>query len=521
MCLWITEHLITYSSINTGRKEPNDDDFLTGSNLISLRHWDIELSQRITVNGETEMSDTKERIRRTGILQIVMLLVVVASVNAGGIMDAARLITEQLWEHRYIPDSGLPTVPLSEYEEFDVVELFRAETTQDIEAAISDGYPMPWLEEILKDESIPWEDRYWLDCRVRGFIAENLHIFFREDGAAREVPCDWMSAGEKYWRETFIVNLVGDAPETLTEDMPRTYRESGVLVDLYGVKIGSIAIADSLVRLSRLGVAITGWRYAGRPETFDEEAYFCLLYPDGSFLEIPYEEQYQPSGSQYNVSQDGSMAVLAVSDHSGDNQLRIFNENGELLSRLPMEGKLEVRSYPVISPDNMFIAVALDVTEGSIGELIEVASGSTVFDSWMAARFPQFSANSERVSFCGQEEPISVLSTTGSRILNEYSQSDFFTTVGEKAFCDFVHGATICNTDNLVLVSWDNYSVDTREVDLLFNSTVQGRYPDYNEGTFSPNGNFVWLADVLEGQGSTRSFYGSKSLVLGLEGVER
>ena len=458
-------------------------------------------------------------------LQTAIILALAASASAIGIMNTAQEITEHLWEQEYIPDSGLPTVPHTEYDDFDVVEIFRAETIDDLESAIVDGYPMPWLEEVLKDESIPWEDRYWLNCRMRGVIAENLHIFFGTDGSSIEVPCDWMSAGEKYWRETFIVNPVGDAPETLTEDMPRAYRESGVLVDLYGVKIGNIAIADSLVRLSRdgrLGVAITGWRNVRYRDTYDEELFFCLLYPDGSFSEIPLEEQFLSNGSQYNVSQDGSMAVLAVSDYQGNNQLRIFDKNGELDSSLPIDGILEPRSYPILSPDNKFIAVALDLTSGGDqGELFEIESGASVYQSWMAIRFPQFSASSERVSFCGQEIPICVIGTTDLRIINEYPQQLFFSSMTEFPFRDFMDGITLCNTEGLLLGSWRNSAFDTEEVDLFYNGATQRRYSGYNEGTLSPNGHFVWLADVLEGQGSTRAFYETKCLVLGIEGVQR
>jgi len=60
----------------------------------------------------------------------------------------------------------------------EVVEVFRAETPEELEVSLTDGYPMPWLEEILNNESIPEEDRYWLDCRVRAVIAQDLHLFF-------------------------------------------------------------------------------------------------------------------------------------------------------------------------------------------------------------------------------------------------------------------------------------------------------------------------------------------------------
>jgi hypothetical protein len=341
MCLWITEHLITYSSINTGRKEPNDDDFLTGSNLISLRHWDIELSQCLTENGEAEMSDTKERIRRTGILQIVMILVVAASVNAGGIMDAARLITEQLWEHRYIPDSELPTVPLSEYDDFEVVELFRAETIEDLDAAIKEGYPMPWLEETLKDESIPWEDRYWLDRRVRAAIAQNTHTFFDVSGIPVHVEADGIFPGEMYWRENMIVDPEGwFAPEGIPRPTAVESWDIGLILNPYGRKIGEIAAAIPLAvftsRDASTGVLVTGGNCVYDPE---RQPYACFLKPDGSFIEIPLSHIGEYGAA---LSANGEIAAFALNlthdreavTYGGDNytkDIEIYDGEGNLL----------------------------------------------------------------------------------------------------------------------------------------------------------------------------------------------
>lgn len=80
----------------------------------------------------------------------------------------------------------------------EVIEIFRAETTEELEASITNGYPMPWLEEILNDESIHEEDRYWLDCRVRAIIAIDLHTFFDIEGNPITFEADWIMPGEHY-----------------------------------------------------------------------------------------------------------------------------------------------------------------------------------------------------------------------------------------------------------------------------------------------------------------------------------
>ena len=61
-------------------------------------------------------------------------------------------------------------------------EIFSIETPEDLESILVDGYPMPWVVEILEDETIPEEDKYWLDCRIRSIIAQNLHTFFNRAG---------------------------------------------------------------------------------------------------------------------------------------------------------------------------------------------------------------------------------------------------------------------------------------------------------------------------------------------------
>ena len=169
----------------------------------------------------------------------------------------------------------------------EVVEIFRVETSEELEASLTDGYPMPWLEEILSDESIPEEDRYWLDCRVRAVIAQDLHLFFNEDSDPVCYEADRILPGEDYWRECFIVNLPG-VDEQVNNPPAGNWAGIGLLVDRYGNEIGEIAISNSSSRLARdgsVGVTISGIQSsaAGMPGLLN----LCFFYPDGSFREFP------------------------------------------------------------------------------------------------------------------------------------------------------------------------------------------------------------------------------------------
>ncbi|MBD3277164.1 MAG: hypothetical protein GF388_02595, partial [Candidatus Aegiribacteria sp.] len=99
------------------------------------------------------------------LLIVVLMVITVPCLSAGtidGILESLAERTEQ--EPAVVSD-------------VEVVELLRVETADELEYQLTDGYPMPWLEEILNDESIPEEDRYWLDCRMRAAIAQDLHLF--------------------------------------------------------------------------------------------------------------------------------------------------------------------------------------------------------------------------------------------------------------------------------------------------------------------------------------------------------
>ncbi|MBD3278873.1 MAG: hypothetical protein GF388_11290, partial [Candidatus Aegiribacteria sp.] len=136
---------------------------------------------------------------------LAALLLLSISAGAFDLIETAQDLRERAWMSEYIPESTEPTVPLTDYDEFEVVELFRAETIDELEASLTDGYPYPWLEETLRDESIPWEDRYWLDRRTRAAISQNLHVFYDTDNNPIYVDADAVFPGEYYWREHMIV----------------------------------------------------------------------------------------------------------------------------------------------------------------------------------------------------------------------------------------------------------------------------------------------------------------------------
>jgi len=208
---------------------------------------------------------------RYGILALVVLAVMALGQELNSTdMEAVGSETEQEI-----------TAPSS----IEVNEVFRAETVEELEASLTDGYPMPWLAEILNDESIPEEDRYWLDCRVRAAIARDLHMFYDRDGNPVHIDADYMHPGEDYWREHLIVNPPGvefmyDSPNQ-SSDLPymETTSQPGYILNLYGEKVGDIAITRDRVWLARdASVGITRTGHSSGGSTLDHA---CFLYPDG------------------------------------------------------------------------------------------------------------------------------------------------------------------------------------------------------------------------------------------------
>ena len=281
----------------------------------------------------------------------------------------------------------------------EIVEIFRAETTEELETALIDGYPMPWLAEILNDESIPEEDRYWLDCRVRAVIAQDLHLFFSEDGDPVYYEADRIRSGENYWRECFIVNLPG-VDEQVANPPEGHWAGIGLLVDRYGNEIGEIAITNYDAKLARdgsVGVTISGIQSsaAGMPGLLN----LCFFYPDGSFREFPIHHNI----ISRTVSESGELVAASCYDRSRNEEkvhkLYVFDGNANLLFEKTLDLRANNGSNVIaISPDDHYVAVSiLDLQAGSYPVILYDAETGEELHRWnvMIGNFLHFSSDSE------------------------------------------------------------------------------------------------------------------------------
>jgi len=207
----------------------------------------------------------------------IAALAVMTVMARGGVLDTLMEMTGTEEEQEISAPSST-----------EVIEVFRAETPEELEASLTDGYPMSWLAEILNDESIPEEDRYWLDCRVRAILAQQLHLFYDEEGNRIDISADFIVPGEDYWRENFIVNPPTEDRTWDTPDMPSNmYGEPGTIVNRFGEEIGDITLASRSVRLSRSGQQ--GIIASGGNDIIDHpgrESFACILSSDNRFNEI-------------------------------------------------------------------------------------------------------------------------------------------------------------------------------------------------------------------------------------------
>ncbi len=258
-----------------------------------------------------------------------------------------------------------------------VEEVFSVDTPEEMEAALADGYPMPWLEELLNDQSIPEEDRYWLDCRVRAVIARDMHLFYDREGIPVTIEAHSVNPGENYWQENFIVRKEDSFIHYESPDLPSgIWNRPGYILNRYGERIGEIAVTADRVRLSRdasLGVFLSEKGHI----TADNA---LLLHPDGTFIEIPVD----PVFVQYAVSDNGEIAVyysrIGRPDSSNTNarRLYVFDRNGNtVFERIMPAGPISGSSAPVVSPDGRYIAVALNNWQVW---LLDAVTGETLFE---------------------------------------------------------------------------------------------------------------------------------------------
>ena len=264
-------------------------------------------------------------------------------------------------------------------EDSEVIEIFKAETVTDLEEAISYGYPMPWLQEILNDETIPEEDRYWLDCRMRAAIAQALHLFFDREGYPVYVEASWIAPGERYWQENMMVRPIlpgeetsqqmpddsdfldllaeearGQTQEAFSDGSPTLMSDPpGKVRNLYGEEVGVLAVVHKNLSLSR-DASIGAIQSGGNIDAYwDRTPYACILYSDGSFVENPLEYlgQYRAA-----VSEDGSTVVFVLTRAPSITAAQqpvdafFYDRDGNLTGKVTPPEQFSTNYTPQLSP---------------------------------------------------------------------------------------------------------------------------------------------------------------------------
>ncbi|HOD19004.1 MAG TPA: hypothetical protein PLV86_04485 [Candidatus Fermentibacter daniensis] len=294
---------------------------------------------------------------------LVMLMALSAAGASGqGLMERLENLIDQARSNVNAVEAADPTRLSGD---FSVVELFRAETPEELEAAVANGYPMPWLAEVLSDESIPEEDRYWIDCRMRAAIAQDLHLFFDRRGNPVRVSAAYIGPGEDYWREHLMVSPVGarDLPE---ENRPtRSIGGRGYILDVYGDRVGALAEARGSVSLDR-DASFAAIPSGGSSMFSYQEPFACFMYPDGSFREEPFG---YVAVFDATVGPNGEMVVFRCHTHAGygfdpvtneplygpNGDAYIFDSRGNLLQRVTPPSLFSGSKVAQISADGRYI----------------------------------------------------------------------------------------------------------------------------------------------------------------------
>jgi len=300
---------------------------------------------------------------------VMMMTLLVASASGHNLMQRVEDLIDQALSS--VDAVGIANqTPLST--DFSVVEIFRAETTEDLETAVTNGYPMPSLAEILADESIPEEDRYWLDCRMRAAIAQDLHLFFDRSGNPIHVDAEYVGPGEDYWRENQMVRPVG-ATELSGEHLPiQSFGGPGYILDRYGNRTGELADVHNWTSLSR-DASIAAIPSGGSDVYHYQEPFACFMYPDGSFREEPFG---YVAAFDATVSPNGEVVVFRCYTSAGlgfdpvtNEPLRgpigdayIFDSRGNLLQRVTPPSLFSAKAAQ-ISSDGRYIANCVSTGE--------------------------------------------------------------------------------------------------------------------------------------------------------------
>ncbi|MBD3276797.1 MAG: hypothetical protein GF388_00705 [Candidatus Aegiribacteria sp.] len=368
----------------------------------------------------------------------------------------------------------------------EVVEVFWAETPEELEASLTDGYPMPWLEEILNDESIPEEDRYWLDCRVRAVIAQDLHLFFNEEGNPIRFEAGYILPGEDYWRECFIINLPGNE---LADNSPvGRWAGKGLVVDHFGNVIGEIAISNSDSKLSRdgtVGVTQSGIQSSNfGPGLMN----LCFFYPDGSFREFPIHHYT----FHETVSQSGELVVASCIDRSRSEEkihkLYVFDGDANLLWERTLEySPPSGLISPAISPDDRYIAVQMHQHSNKAVILLDSYTGREL-QNWngISGSHLRFSPDGNYLCMVGSGAGIIVNCETGEEIWSRNTElmNNIDARIQSTCIIDLY-----C-TNNAQIVYWSAKQAGNTlmwtQVQNRWSSRVYEMYT--NVPSFSPNG---------------------------------
>jgi hypothetical protein len=361
--------------------------------------------------------------------------------------------------------------------ELDRYTLLSVSTLEDLETFLENGYPTPELKRIFNDESIPEEDRYWLDCRMRSAIAQLLHRFYDEDGDIIEVDADWIRPGEDYWQEIMMVNPVGE-PQEISPNGPSFHFpvESGYLYNLYGDEIGQLAAVNEFARTSRDG-SVTIVQTGRRSRLGGGEMFFCFMYPDGSFSEIEFTDNAILSDRNMAMSQDGSISAWNIFDSMDyqDSQLLIFDSNENEIERYDIANMTD---WITISPDNRFVAFSLSregsgIVDRDTGDILEFSGGS--------GRQPFFSQNSLQCSLAGgglgSSTHIINLQNGTHYLISNYKA----TLEGQRGFGD----VSLSNSGRLILAGGQSY----------YDGSTIFADPYFRNNSVSPNGYFCFLGD--------------------------
>ncbi len=380
--------------------------------------------------------------------------------------------------------------------------IITVDTVEDLENYLSEGYPTPEIQAILDDESIPQEDRYWLDCRMRSTIAQMLHRFYDQEGNVIELDAAWIAPGEDYWQEVMMVHppvpqRERSSPETtggvtvvprpsvrpeMRSDGPTVpvHVRSGDLYNLYGEQFGEIAIALERVSTSRDGSVAIKRTGSGRHFMFPGGSlFFCFMYPDGSFKEVNVLESY-PSVLNHNndmVSQDGSISawnIFTIAEPR-ESYLLVYDKQGNEIESYSLPSSFDLTYDGIsISSNNRYIGCAGGMHQGS--GIIDRQTGEILWFSRATGRQPYFSENNRFCALGGS------LYSESSYIVNLENDSYSRLSIARSAASPAgdIGNVSISNDGQITVVSGGVY----------FNGENLLSLPDYRWSNLSPNGYF-------------------------------